>query len=98
MNRNKAIREYCLECAGGNTVEVGLCPVFKCTLWQYRTGQDLRSKSYQNRMLRYKETYKEELEVMKQDGYEVEKFFEFETPRKGRNPNLNRSKHGDKVK
>lgn len=35
----KAIRAYCIECSGGMTKEVKLCPVEKCPLYPYRMGK-----------------------------------------------------------
>ena len=35
----KAIRAYCIECSGGITKEVKLCPAEKCPLDPYRMGK-----------------------------------------------------------
>ena len=35
----KAIRAYGIECSGGMTKEVKLCPVEKCPLFPYRMGK-----------------------------------------------------------
>ena len=35
----KAIRAYCVECSGGMTKEVKLCPVENCPLYPYRMGK-----------------------------------------------------------
>ena len=35
----KAIRAYCIECSGGMTKEVKLCPAKKCPLYPYRMGK-----------------------------------------------------------
>ena len=35
----KAIRAYCIECSGGMTKEVKLCPVENCPLYPYRMGK-----------------------------------------------------------
>lgn len=50
MTRNKAIHDHCYDCAGSNTNEVTLCPVFDCPLWRYRTGTDITSKRYLTRI------------------------------------------------
>ena len=34
----KSIRAKCLDCSGGQTREVRLCPLEKCALWPYRMG------------------------------------------------------------
>ena len=35
----KAIRAYCIECSGGMTKEVKLCPGENCPLYPYRMGK-----------------------------------------------------------
>ena len=35
----KAIRAYCIECSGGMTKEVKLCPVENCPLYPFRMGK-----------------------------------------------------------
>lgn len=35
----KAIRAKCLDCSGGQSKEVRLCPVETCALWPYRMGR-----------------------------------------------------------
>lgn len=34
-----AIRAKCLECSGGSSNEVRICPVTECSLWRYRMGK-----------------------------------------------------------
>lgn len=36
----KAIRAKCLECSGGSSNEVKLCPIDKCALYVYRSGHN----------------------------------------------------------
>lgn len=36
----RAIRERCLDCAGGTAAEVRLCPAVECPLHQYRFGRN----------------------------------------------------------
>ena len=40
----KAIRKNCLECVGGSSTEVKLCPVEKCILWPFRFGKNPYTK------------------------------------------------------
>ena len=40
MTPLKAIRVYCLDCCGGQSKEVKLCPCENCPLWQYRLGKN----------------------------------------------------------
>ncbi len=35
----KAIRAKCLDCSGGQYIEVKLCPIKDCTLYPYRMGR-----------------------------------------------------------
>jgi hypothetical protein len=35
----RAIREKCLDCAGGQPSEVRLCEAVKCALWPFRAGR-----------------------------------------------------------
>jgi hypothetical protein len=93
MNRTKAIKEHCLDCAGESDKELVLCCLFDCPLWQYRTGHDLRSKTYQTRMMKYKTLYADELERMRISGCDIKRYFEFGEPRKSKgNPNFGRRK------
>ena len=90
MNRTKAIKEHCLDCAGESDKELGLCPLFDCPLWPYRMGNDPKSKSYQNRMSGYKKRCTEDLESMRKSGIDIERFFEFGEIRKPKGkPNSN---------
>jgi len=34
----QAIKAKCLECSGGQKIEVEFCPVLDCPLWPYRKG------------------------------------------------------------
>jgi len=38
----KAIRSYCVDCSGGSSNEVRLCPVKDCPLWSWRLGKNKR--------------------------------------------------------
>ena len=38
MTRQQAIRLKCVDCSGANALEVKLCPVYACPLWDYRLG------------------------------------------------------------
>ncbi len=35
----KAIRKKCLDCSGGSSKEVDLCPIKDCNLYPYRYGK-----------------------------------------------------------
>ena len=36
----KAMRLKCLDCSGGSTKEVRLCPIKKCPLYPFRMGKN----------------------------------------------------------
>lgn len=36
----KAIRQHCIECSGGNKLEVSKCPVTECSLYAFRRGKN----------------------------------------------------------
>lgn len=35
----KAIRRFCVDCAGGHTCEVRRCEAVSCSLWPFRAGR-----------------------------------------------------------
>ncbi len=39
----KAIREFCLQCLGGSSMEVSVCSGYACPLWSYRFGRSPKS-------------------------------------------------------
>lgn len=45
----KAIRKKCLDCCAQQYLEVRLCPVKTCPLWQYRMGKNpFRERNFTN--------------------------------------------------
>ena len=42
--KGRAIRKFCLDCAGGSNGEVLLCHSFSCPLYPYRLGTNTRSQ------------------------------------------------------
>lgn len=42
VTKGKAIREKCLDCCCGQESEVKNCSIFKCSLWRYRMGYELK--------------------------------------------------------
>lgn len=41
----KAVREFCIECSGGNEAEARKCVAVTCQLWPFRMGKNVfRSK------------------------------------------------------
>ena len=45
MTPLKAIREKCLDCCCYQPKEVKLCPITKCSLWEFRFGHVKREMS-----------------------------------------------------
>lgn len=48
MTPMKAIRAKCLDCCCGQSAEVRLCPIYDCSLWQYRDGHNPARKGHGN--------------------------------------------------
>lgn len=74
MTRARAIAKHCFECAGNSHKEVTLCHIFDCPLWEYRTGQSLKSKAYQHRMRKAVKRYAKELKELEAEGISVAPF------------------------
>lgn len=84
LNKSTAIKEHCLDCSGGNYHDVALCAMFDCPLWSWRIGSPV-SIVYRQRMERLRVSQKKEIQRMKDDGIEVDKFFVYvELSKKGR--------------
>jgi hypothetical protein len=45
MSPMQAIRRKCLDCSGGQSVEVKLCEAVACPLWPFRAGRHPYTKS-----------------------------------------------------
>jgi hypothetical protein len=69
INRSKAIRIYCHECAGGNNKEVTLCTVLNCPLWPWRFGCEMKSPLFSARMNLAQKNYPEEFEEAYSDAF-----------------------------
>lgn len=52
MTKGRAIKMHCLDCAGGTALEVTLCGITDCPLWEHRLGCSPRSRQYQERVTR----------------------------------------------
>lgn len=37
-SRSNAIKAFCVDCAGGSSIEARKCPADDCPLWQFRPG------------------------------------------------------------
>lgn len=42
----KSIRKYCLWCCQGSKMEIKLCTVFDCPLYQYRIGRKIKKSEF----------------------------------------------------
>jgi hypothetical protein len=74
MAKARAIKEHCLECAGGSAKEVTLCPAFDCPLWQYRTGSGVSSALYKRRIDAAFKNHVADLEEMSREGIDLAVF------------------------
>lgn len=52
MTKGRAIKKNCLDCAGGSALEVTLCEILDCPLWEHRLGCSTKSRIYQKRFNR----------------------------------------------
>lgn len=60
MNKSKAIRLYCMDCAGESTKEVTLCHITDCPLWPFRMGNKPTTLAYKKRMENARRQYPED--------------------------------------
>lgn len=74
MTKMEAIRKKCLDCAGDSRIDVTLCYVFDCPLWEYRCGCLMRSKGYKSRLATAKRNHPEILDALKSLGVDISKF------------------------
>ena len=74
MTKMEAIKRKCLDCAGGTRIDVTLCHVFSCPLWEYRCGCLTRSKPYKARLETAKRKHPEILEELKNMGIDTSQF------------------------
>ena len=68
LTAGKSIRSFCIECAGGLMVEVKLCPVESCPLWQWRFGKRPETVEKKNPELLDAEYIRRECEKRAQKG------------------------------
>ena len=68
LTAGKSIRSFCIECAGGLMVEVKLCPVESCPLWQWRFGKRPETVEKKNPVLLDAEYIRREGEKRAQQG------------------------------
>ena len=64
MNRAKAIKLKCLDCASDIPKTVTVCSIVPCPLWPYRFGCSYKSKVFRERMRSAKRRYPRDYEVM----------------------------------
>lgn len=46
MDKSQTIKKKCLDCGGGSTKELALCPVVDCSLWPFRFGSSDKTKAH----------------------------------------------------
>lgn len=74
LTKQEAIAKHCKECSGNSTMEVTLCHIFDCTLWEYRCGYHMSSNSYKPRIQGAFRRYKSEVTELKEMGYTIANF------------------------
>jgi hypothetical protein len=92
MTKSRAIKLHCLDCAGGLALEVTLCGITDCPLWEHRLGYSSRSRRYQERVTRALAAHPSTVEELRRAGVDVA-FFSFEHAKKGL-PGKNASRAG----
>ena len=74
MTKMEAIKRKCLDCCGDVRVDVTLCHVFDCSLWEYRCGSLTRSKAYKARLETAKRNHPEILDSLEEMEIDISKF------------------------
>lgn len=82
MTKRRAIKVHCLDCAGGSALEVTLCGIPDCPLWEHRLGCSPRSRQYQNRVTRALMSHPAVVEELGRAGVDMA-FFSFGHAKKG---------------
>lgn len=55
MNPMKSIREKCLDCCAGSSLEVKLCNIQNCPLYPFRFGSEERKQALREWLEKYKQ-------------------------------------------
>lgn len=71
MNKARAIKLHCLDCAGGSAHEVTLCEITDCPLWEHRLGCSTKSQVYQKRFNKALAAHPERAREQTDDGVDV---------------------------
>jgi len=74
MQRREAIRKKCLDCSGGSSKEVTLCPIFDCPLWEWRTGSHIKSNIYKRRIKKALVRYRLDFDELRKEGFDIKHF------------------------
>lgn len=80
MTKSKAIKAHCRDCAGGSPLEVTLCGITDCPLWEHRLGCSPKSRVYQERVSKALKAHPAMVEELCQAGVDVA-FFERKSPK-----------------
>ena len=100
MNKARAIRMNCLDCAGGTALEATLCGITDCPLWEHRLGCSPKSRVYQERVARALKSHPAVVEELGRAGVDMA-FFSFEHAKKdlpGANDPRARVREGDNIR
>ena len=74
MTKSKAIKAHCRDCAGGSPLEVTLCGITDCPLWEHRLGCSPRSRQYQDRVHRALAAHPAVVEELRNAGVDMAVF------------------------
>lgn len=64
MTRSRAIKEKCLEYCSYSQKELSLCHIIDCPLWEYRFGNSMKSKFFEQRMKNASKRYPKDFSFM----------------------------------
>lgn len=100
LSKARAIKLYCLECAGGTASEATFCHLLECPLWPFRLGAGIKSKLYRQRVTGAFTRRPDIVKELKELGFGLEDFLRppkpSKPPRRAR-PQKNDPKHVGEV-
>ena len=82
MNKTRAIKKNCLDCYGGSPLDVTLCVIIDCPLWEHRLGCSPRSREYQERVTKAIKAHPRIVEEIVGAGVDMA-YFSCKHPKKG---------------
>ena len=71
MTKGRAIKIHCLGCAGDSALEVTLCEITNCPLWEHRLGCSPESRAYHQRFTRALASHPDRAEELSRVGIDM---------------------------